>query len=566
MKNKLIFIGGAIIVLTVLISLIVFNYIFDNVGDIKATSINSSAHVDNSNIDWDTYNSYDEIDSREGDVIITEKGVYTLTGEINGKVIINTSGNVKLILNNVIINSDNGPCILVKEAANLVIYTEKDSKNVLNDTTNYNDYLEEDGTIFSHDDLILEGEGTLIINANYGDAIVSKDDLTISSGSYEINSNDDGIKGKDSVHIVDGTITINSKGDGIKATNDTEEDKGNVVIDGGTITIEASLDGIQAEKKIVINGGTFDITTGGGAGNVSTSQSWGMWGNNKSVTDSNSAKGLKAGDNIVINNGTIKLNTSDDAIHSNNYVGIVNGNISITSGDDGIHADKTLVIDNGTINITKSYEGLEASSITINVGNISVTASDDGFNAAGGNDSSSMDRPGANNFESSGNNSLTINGGKVYVNATGDGLDANGSIYINGGEVIVDGPTNNGNGALDYDREFVMKGGSLIAIGSSGMAQGISNNSSICGILINFSSTYNEGTVVSITDSSGNEVVSYTAKKSFSSILVANNILKQGEKYTVKINGSDYTTVTLSSVSTTVGNQGMMGGGPGGRR
>ena len=557
MKKNKFFIIISIVVILLLLTLLIYLKFFKD-EKLSVTDIDNTVHIDNSNIDWDTYSSYEVNDSENG-LYITEKGIYTLTGEINGQIVINTSGNVKLILDNVTIKSSNGPCILVKEADNVVISTVNGTINTLEDSSNYTNFEEEDGCIFSHDDLILDGSGTLKIIANYQDGIVSKDDLRIDSGTYIISSVDDAIRGKDSVYIVDGDFTINSSGDGIKSSNETETDKGSIVFDSGNFNIVSELDGIQAVNKVIINGGTFDITTGGGSSNVSTSNNWGQWGNNKSNVESISAKGIKAGSNILINSGEFNFNTSDDSIHSNNYVGISNGNIIISSGDDGIHADMSLVIDDGIIDIKKSYEGLEGSSIVINNGNISVIASDDGFNAAGGNDSSSMNRQGANNFKSSSNNHLTINDGEIYVNSTGDGLDANGSIYINGGNIVVDGPTNNGNGALDYDGELKITGGSLLAIGSSGMAQGISSSSTQYGVLINFSSNYQFGTKIIIKDSSGEVILENTSTKSFSSITFSSNKLKNGEKYTVNINGEDYTTFTISSINTTVGNSSGMG-------
>ena len=559
MKKKTI-ISISIILILFLLTFLILYKVFTKEEIETTESISDETHVDKNTIDWDTYLSYDTNDYENG-ITITEKGIYTLTGEINGQVIINTSGNVKLILDNVTINSQNGPCILVQEADNVEIYTNEGTTNTLLDSSNYTNYEEETGTIFSHDDLILSGDGIIKITSNYEDAIVSKDDLTITGGTYIIESKDDAIRGKDSVYITGGIFNITSGGDGIKSTNDTETDRGNVVIDDGKFDLTADLDGIQAENKIVINNGTFKITTGNGSSNSQGTSTWGSWGQNKSATDSTSAKGLKAGDNIVIKNGTFELNTSDDAIHSNNYVGITSGIIKISSGDDGIHADSTLIIDDGEINIEKSYEGLEASNITINGGKINVTSSDDGLNAAGGNDSSSINRQGENNFNSNSNNKITINDGILYVNSNGDGLDANGSIYINGGTTTVDGPTNNGNGALDYDKEFVITSGEFIAVGSSGMAQGISNTSTQYGVLINLSTTYNSNTVIEVLDSASNVVTSYTSTKSFSSIAISNNKLKNNETYTLKLNGETYTTFTISSINTIVGNSGMGMGG-----
>ena len=232
-------------------------------------------------------------------------------------------------------------------------------------------------------------------------------------------------------------------------------------------------------------------------------------------------------------------------------MGIKLGTLNISSGDDGIHADTELIIDGGKINITKSYEGLEASKITINNGTINVIASDDGINIAGGNDSSAMGRPGENHYSSSTDNVLTINGGSIYVNATGDGIDVNGSAYITGGNVKVDGPTNSGNGTL-------------VAGVSSGMLQSCSSSSSIYNLTITFNSNYSSGDVITIVDSSNNKIASYESSKSYSSLIVASSKLQKGNKYTIKINGNEYETFTISNITTTIGNYNGMGGNQGG--
>lgn len=388
------------------------------------------------------------------------------------------------------------------------------------------------------------------------------------SGTYEINAKDDGICGKDSVYIKNGKFKITSSGDAIKSTNDTDSTKGYVLIENGNFDINSTLDGIQAETKLLIKDGTFDIITGSGSVNASTKEEWGHWGSSSS-NDSESAKGIKVGDNLLIENGTIVIDSSDDSIHSNNYIGIKAGTMKLSSGDDGVHADTELIIDGGDINIEKSYEGLESSKVTINAGEINVTSSDDGINVAGGNDSSAMDRPGANNFLDN-NNILTINGGTIYVDANGDGIDVNGSTYINGGNIIVYGPSNDGNGALDYDREFIINGGTLVAGGASGMVQGVSSSSKVYNLLINFSSNYSSGDKVTIEDSNNKELLSYESNKSYSTLVVASPKLENGKSYTIKVNGIEYEQFTISSITTTIGNisnnRNIMGGGPKGRR
>lgn len=510
------------------------------------------------------------------DYQITEEGIYELTGNIDTTVFINTEGTVKLILNNVHINSSNGPAIYVENAQDVVIYLEENSENYVTDGTSYDlKDSEINGAIYSKDDLIFEGEGTLTVTSNYEDAIVSKDDVIFHSGNYIIQAKDDGIRGKDSVVIYDGVYQIIASGDGIKATNDTEDDKGYIVIKNGEFNIISTLDGIQSKTSLLIKNGNFNIETGGGSNNASTSSNWGMWKGSTS-TEKESAKALKAGSNIQIDNGNFVINSSDDAIHSNGNILINNGSYTISSGDDGIHADNILQIENGMIDIKKSYEGIEASQIILNGANISVVSSDDGINSSGGSDSSSMNRPGANQFASDGS-MIEINGGTIYVNATGDGIDSNGDIIMTGGTLIVNGPTDNGNGAIDKNGTFTITGGTLVASGSSGMAEMPDKGQN--SVMIYFSNTISSDNIVSIYNEN-DEIITYQASKNYNNLVISSPNLKTNETYTIYTNGtsnsgnmnglydvggysdgSTYTTFTISSTTTKVGNNNSMQGG-----
>lgn len=528
----------------------------------EAIEMNIELDDGDEKINWDNYQNIDY--PLTDSITLTEEGVYNLTGTIHdGLITIRTNGNIKLILNNVNITNSSGPAIFIENAEDVVIETGANTINYLEDGKTYSGYEEDEiGTIFSHDDLTLTGEGTLVIISNHEDAIVSKDDLKITSGTYEITAEDDGIRGKDSVYIQNGNFHIKSNGDGIKSTNDTDSEKGYVYIENGKFNIEAGLDGIQAETKLLVQDGTFEITTGGGSSNASTGNSWGMWnrGYQTSQITSDSAKGMKAGSNLVIEGGSFTIDSSDDAIHSNDTIGLKNATFVITSGDDGIHADTEIIIDSGNIDIQKSYEGIESAKITINGGEISVISSDDGINIAGGNDSSAMGRPGENHYSSNTNNILTINEGTIYVDASGDGIDVNGSAYMNGGTVKVDGPSDSGNGALDYDNVFVINGGTLYAGGVSGMAQGVSSSSSIYNVMISFPSRYSSDTEISIVDSNENTILSYQSDKTFDFLVIASPLLEKGETYTIQVNGADYQTFTVSSITTQIGNIGGISG------
>jgi hypothetical protein len=295
-----------------------------------------------------------------------------------------------------------------------------------------------------------------------------------------------------------------------------------------------------------------------------------------------SAKGLKAGGDMLITAGTFNINSADDSIHSNTAITIDGGNISMTSGDDGMHADAALTINGGEINLTQSYEGIESAVITINGGTIHVLASDDGLNAGGGADGSSMGgRPGQNQFAATGNYYVYINGGYLYVDANGDGLDTNGSFAMTDGVVIVNGPTNDGNGALDYLGTFNVTGGFLLAAGSSGMAQAPSNTSTVYSVLYNFDAVQAAGTLLHIQAQGGQDILTFLPTKAYQSVLLAAPALQNGQTYLVYTGGSSSgaavdglysggvyspgTQVASFTISSMVTSNGAMGGfGPGG--
>ena len=563
MKKKILIILG-ILILGITITLCLIN--------IKNNKTTISYKEEN--IDWSKYETT-EIELTES-LTITNPGVYKLSGKITGNITINTSGYVKLILNGVEITNNNGPAIMIENSKKTYIELNENTTNILIDNGN----SENDGVIYSKDDLVITGTGTLEITANNQDGIVSKDSLVIENGNINITAIDDGIRGKDSVIILDGNININSSGDGIKATNEEDTSLGYILIENGNIIINSEQDGIQAVTNIKILDGTFKITTGNGS--TTTSKNSDMWGKISNSTDTVSKKAIKADNDIVINGGTFEIDSEDDSIHSNNNIEINGGTYTLATGDDGIHADSNLTIKDGKIDITKSYEGLEASEITIDNGEISIVASDDGINVAGGSDSSSLNRPGENNFNTNTSYVLTINDGYIYINADGDGLDSNGKIIMNGGTVLVDGPTNDGNGALDYETEFIINGGILVAAGSSGMAEGISSNSTQNGVLINFENSYDENTIINI-----DGIITYSPSKKFSSIVVSTKDIKLNESYNINVGGEStgtiknglyeggtysggslYQTYTQSSVATTIGNKtnGNPGMGPSGNQ
>lgn len=499
---KWLILGGLIIVV-----LIVAIFLNTNVTDYSANKIMGSIAVDNSDlkINWSRYQTVD-IELSET-LEISESGTYHLTGSLHdGQIIIDAGiGEVRLILDNVSINNFTGPAILCRNAENLVI--ELVGKNTLSDGDTYSATYDEDidGAIYSKGDLAFSGTGALNIVANYKDAIVGKDDVKFNSGDYGITAVDDAIRGKDSVYIVDGNFKITSTGDAIKSNNENDYGKGFVLLENGNLNIVAGAKGVNSVNSVLVYGGDLSIES------------------------------------------------YDDAIHSNNYVGIVGGNLTINAGDDGVHADRELIVDGGTINITKSYEGLEAQVVNLNDGSINIISSDDGINAGGGADNSAVNRPGADPFKTDENAIINVNGGNLYINASGDGIDSNGYLNFNDGNVVVDGPTNNGNGALDSGLGIEIQGGTVIAVGSSGMAESLGANSGICNLSIYLDSLQPAGTNIQIKDSAANIIIEHTSAKSFSHLAAGSKALVPGETYTIYLNEEPYRSFTISEVTTTIG-------------
>ena len=168
-------------------------------------------------------------------------------------------------------------------------------------------------------------------------------------------------------------------------------------------------------------------------------------------------------------------------------------------------------------------------------------------------------------FSPEGDAYIKISGGRLIVNASGDGLDANGSLYVSGGEVYVSGPTNSGNGILDFDREATVSGGTVVAAGSSGMAQNFSQSSTQGAIMCTLPSA--QSGEISLRDESGSVLVSYTPAKQYSCVIISHPEIKKGETYEL-VAGSSSTGITMTSLVMGGGSGGGMqpGGMPGGDR
>ena len=516
-------------------------------------------------------------------VTITAEGTYIFSGTLSeGQIVVDAdNAKVQIVFDNVDITCASSAAVYVKSAEKVFVTLAEGSQNTLRNTDEYVaiDDNNIDAVIFAKSDLTLNGTGSLTIISAEGHGIVSKDDLKITGGTYDITAAGHALSEKDSVRIADGTFILTAEKDGIHAENADDEETGYIYIADGDFTITSDGDGMDASNIVQIEDGTLDITAGGGAANSLKTHESDMPGGGMSqnierpdgesmprmgekpdgenmpqdtTTDESgtSTKGIKAGGGMYLNGGTYQIDSADDSIHSNANITIADGTYTLATGDDGVHADDALTVNGGTITVTESYEGLEGLTVTINDGTIDITARDDGVNAAGGTDQSGfgtfgdhfkgMDSADDETEETTDNEMwMELNGGYIHILTGGDGVDSNGDLTINGGEIYIDGPSDNGNSAIDYgDRSSAyVNGGTLVAIGSSGMAEGMSDSSKQEVLMVKLGEQMEAGNVV-LTDSEGNVIVSYTALKTYDCVIISTAEVESGATYTLTTSGT----------------------------
>lgn len=399
----------------------------------------------------------------EGTILkISQEGVYELTGISEGiQVLIEVADTekVQLVFNNVTMTNEE-PVVYVNTGDKVFITLKDGTTNQLVDgITRLDESL--DAVIFTRSDLIINGTGELIINADFKNDIESKDDLRIT---------------------------------------------------GGIITITASNHALNANDAINIQGTVLNLTAG--------------------------KDGIHAENNDDITLGNVYLNPTS---------------LTISAAEDGVDAFNLLEIAGGDINIIQSDKGMEASVIHQTGGNVSIVSSDDGLNASDGTSNSQV-------MMSQGNSVLqiVIDNGKLEINVEGDGIDSNGSVTINGGEIYVRGSQVGGNGAFDSDLGVTMNGGTVIAIGTADMAQDMNSGSEQASITV--TADGQAGSVITISDQSGNVLATHTATKPFQWINATVPGMVEGESYIISVdNGTVEVTASKSVQSTGMGGP---GGGP----
>lgn len=217
-------------------------------------------HLTEADLNTEAENAEEIRVGEQGIFIIDRPGDYILSGEQEGQLQIDVEDEiVHLILDNVEMKSYSGPAIYVKSAAKVVITIPERSSCILTDSTNYADFAEAKGCIYSASDLTINGGGNLNVYGYYKDAIRTKDTLKVLDISLEVQAKDTGLRGNDGVVIQTEALHIESEGSGIYTEKENKANKGFVDIAKGEVSIIAGEYGIRASENVYVHDCRADI-------------------------------------------------------------------------------------------------------------------------------------------------------------------------------------------------------------------------------------------------------------------------------------------------------------------
>ena len=544
----------------------------------------------------------------DGNVVIAEAGRYVFSGNLeDGSIIVDAhdSSKVWILLDGVEINCSDDACIQVDQADKVFLTLAEGSQNILTSGSAYSDTALSDGTdgaIFAHDDLTINGSGSLTVTAQYSHGISANDDLVIAGGTITISAVDDAIHVNDSIRIKDAAITVTAGDDGLLTSNEVEN--GYFYIESGTLDITASGDGVHTTGDITVAGGEINISAGDDGIHSDAS----VFVQSGTVLISDCYEGIEALI-IDVSGGDISINCEDDGFNANGGSGDMfggggqmgggrndgtfgHGGMNGSGTDDGTTGEMPTPPDMGGEGMSGEMpappdmggEGMSGEMPTPpDMGGEGMSGempappdmsgesmssgmpADPETDTASGSTQSSADTEDVETY-------ISISGGNIrIVNEVGqdaDGLDSNGDIKISGGTIYISLLGTGSNCAVDYASESggvaEITGGTIIACGASSMAESFDSTSTQASILYNMSSIAAAGTTLTVTDADGNVLLSWEVPCSFSSALISCPEMKVGGTYTVSA-GETSEEVTLESVSATYGDAqgGMPGGGMG---
>ena len=531
-------------------------------------------------IDLSNPTATDGVTVEDGTLTITKAGTYKLSGEYQGQIKVETADSdaVRLVLDNANITNSSGAALNVVNADEVILYSASGTTNTISDGADYTATGEDDpdAVVYSKADLTIAGEGTLKVNGNHEDGIHTSDGLVIASGTLEVNAANTGIKGKDYVDILGGTINVTAQQDGIKSTNDTDEGQGWTRLSNGTVTVNAGDDGFKASRVVEISGGSLTveqsdegieaqyINVSGGDVNV-TSADDGMNASLKTSDSESTDSSANTSDaaNQQQNNqqqgslpGGQQNGTSNQQQQGMGQPPAMSGTSQDGTSQNG--ASGTAQQQNNTQNQGNQNMGQPPA---MPGGNAQDGTSQNGTTGTG---QQGMGQPPQGGMPGGGGGgtfevidaAINVSGGNITVNAEGDGIDSNGVTTLSGGTLIVNGPSQGGNAALDTNGDLLLNGATVLSGSTADMFEAPSTNSTSGYLKLTNSSGFEQGSTVQVADSSGKVVANYKVTKSnVQLVLVSSSSIVKGQSYTAYTTTSavDSNAASLASGATELG-------------
>ena len=512
-------------------------------------------HYSEQDLSWDTSSetaidlsnptATDGVTVEDGTLTITKAGTYKLSGEYQGQIKVETADSdaVRLVLDNANITNSSGAALNVVDADEVILYSASGTTNTISDGADYTATGEDDpdAVVYSKADLTIAGEGILKVNGNHEDGIHTSDGLVIASGTLEVNAANTGIKGKDYVDILGGTINVTAQQDGIKSTNDTDEGQGWTRLSNGTVTVNAGDDGFKASRVVEISGG--------------------------SLTVEQSDEGIEA-QYINVSGGDVNVTSADDGMNASLKTSDSESTDSSANTSDAANQQQNNQQQNnqqqGSLPGGQQSETSNQQQQGTGQPPAMSGTSQDGTSQNGttGTGQQGMGQPPQGGMPGGGGTfevvdaAINVSGGHVTVNAEGDGIDSNGVTTLSGGTLIVNGPSQGGNAALDTNGDLLLNGATVLSGSTADMFEAPSTNSTSGYLKLTNSSGFEQGSTVQVADSSGKVVANYKVTKSnVQLVLVSSSSIVKGQSYTVYTTTSavDSNAASLASGATELG-------------
>lgn len=414
------------------------------------------------------------------------------------------------------------------------------------------------------DELNITG-GTLSITAG-GDAVKASPDtgenpdttslgnVTISGGTLTLNAAADGIQADGDLTISGGTFHVKTNGGHTTAlTDDSASCKGfkagkTLTVTGGTLTVDSADDALHANTDVTISGGTLTLATGDDGVHADNDLVIGTKGASSTSTPriniTASYEGLE-GTTVTVYSGDIDVAASDDGVNAANStlgersdkyaINIAGGDLYIDTGSDGLDSNNDINITGGKVEVYGADAMMDAAidydgTFTLSGGTLfgagmEPSAGTQAYIAVGETSPSGGGMGGGPNGQ----------GGGQGMTQPGDANGTNGNRPT---------PPTDANGTTDGNRPTPPNfSGNTSTDGtftpptkpSGGKADGkpsgnLPNRESALGI--------KEGSVITVQDSSGKTLCTATALGSMSSVIFSSADIKEGETYTVLVDGT----------------------------